>query len=103
MPFAGITKVSNHRFIVVEKNGERKTLIEGYPSNQIKGEVSTPVEVHQLYTVTNTLTYKDLTQMLIDYMTPLVIKQAEQEQHKPSVPQKHWPTMEQQSPKKKSA
>ena len=41
--------------------------------------------------------------MLIDYMTPSVIKQAEQEQHKPSVPQKHWPAMEEQSPKKKSA
>ena len=65
--------------------------------------IGTPVEVHQLYTVTNTLTYKDLTQMLIDYMTPSVIKQAEQEQHKPSVPQKHWPAMEEQSPKKKSA
>ena len=65
--------------------------------------IGTAVEVHQLYTVTNTLAHKDLTQMLIDYMTPSVIKQAEQEQHKPSVPQKHWPTMEQQSPKKKSA
>ena len=65
--------------------------------------IGTAVEAHQLYTVTNTLAHKDLTQMLIDYMTPSVIKQAEQEQHKPSVPQKHWPTMEQQSPKKKSA
>ena len=65
--------------------------------------VGTPVEVHQLYTVTNTLAHKDLTQMLIDYMTPSVIKQAEQKQHKPSVPQKHRPAMEQQSPKKKSA
>ena len=41
MPFGGTIKGPNHTFIVIETNGKRRTLIEGYPSNQIKGGAST--------------------------------------------------------------